>query len=79
LETVKQYLIASARTTGSPVLGSFGPNMSLAKELLEQGEKEAVLEYLGLCASFWKNDKLTTWVQQVNQGWIPDFSANLNY
>ena len=79
LEAAKQYLIASARTTGSAVLGSFGPNMSLAKELLEQGEKEAVLEYFGLCASFWKNDKLAAWAEQVNQGWIPDFGANLHY
>jgi RNA polymerase sigma factor (sigma-70 family) len=79
LEVARQYLIASARTTGSPVLGSFGPNMTLAKELLEQGEKGAVLEYFELCAAFWKNDKLADWTKQVNQGWMPDFGANLSY
>ena len=29
-----------AKSKGSPVLGSLGPNMSLDKELLEKGEKE---------------------------------------
>jgi DNA-directed RNA polymerase specialized sigma24 family protein len=79
LEEAKQYLLAAATTTGSPVLGSFGPNMSLAKELLQQGEKDSVLEYFKLCAKFWHTDKLTNWTQQVNQGSMPDFGANLVY
>lgn len=27
--------------------------MALAKELLERGEKDIVLEYFALCAEFW--------------------------
>lgn len=77
LNEAKQYLLASGRTAGSPVLGSFGPNMSLAKELLQRGEKETVLEYLQSCAKFWKDDKLATWTQQVKEGAMPDFGGNL--
>jgi hypothetical protein len=39
--SAKQRLLAVARTSGSPVLVSFGPNMRLAQELLAAGEKGA--------------------------------------
>jgi len=47
-------LRASGETPGSPQLNSFGPNMSLAKDLLEQRETDAVLAYLEQCRVFWK-------------------------
>jgi hypothetical protein len=77
----KEYLLASGRTSGSPNLGSFGPNMSLAKGLLERGERDVVLEYFDLCKEFWAShlDILQDWSEQVKQGEIPDFGANLNY
>jgi hypothetical protein len=50
----RQYLLESAKTPGSPVLGSFGPDLRLASELLKKGEKDAVLEFLEACRSFWK-------------------------
>ncbi|WP_298861940.1 hypothetical protein [uncultured Gimesia sp.] len=34
VEAAKQYLINAGKTSGSPQLNSFGPDMSLAKELL---------------------------------------------
>src|SRR5260370_33258421 len=36
----KAYLLQAGRVSGSPVLESFGPNMLLAKELLEVGQRE---------------------------------------
>lgn len=77
----KHYLIASGKTPGGPSLNSFGPNMSLAKELVERGERDAVLEFLSLCGTFWKtgNGKLEAWSAAVRSGGIPDFGANLNY
>ena len=39
---------------GSPQLNSFGPIMSLAEELLEQGEPDTVLEFFAECRKFWK-------------------------
>jgi hypothetical protein len=82
VEEAKSHLLKSAMVKGSPVLGSFGPNMTLAKELLEKGEREAVLEYFDLCANFWefhRDDTLKKWKSQVEAGKIPDFGANLVY
>ena len=66
---------------GSPQMNSFGPNMSLAKDLLEKGERQAVLDYFELCRKFWKmdNGRLNDWSQEVKAGKIPDFGANMVY
>jgi hypothetical protein len=81
LEEAKQYLMASGTTTGSAVLGSFGPNMSLARDLLQSGERDSVLEFFELCQKFWTpgNEKLTAWSEDVKAGRMPDFGANLLY
>lgn len=62
-------------------MNSFGPNMLLAKELLEKGERETVLEYFKLCGKFWDlgEEKLAEWSELVKQGKTPDFGANLKY
>jgi len=81
IESAKEHLLASGRTKGSPNLCSFGPNMSLASALLENGEREVVLQFLDLCKVFWKShaDELVGWSEQVQKGELPDFGANLNY
>ncbi|CAF0811196.1 unnamed protein product [Didymodactylos carnosus] len=81
LETAKQFLLAAGHTPGSAVLGSFGPNMSLAKDLLELGERQVVLKYFKLCKKFWnyRSEKLDEWETLVNRGEIPDFGANMDY
>ena len=82
IEQAKKRLIEAGKTPGSPQLDSFGPNMSLAKELLEKGEKDIVLEYFELCSKFWKRArhlrKLNKWSAEVKEGKIPDFGPNLN-
>ncbi len=81
IDKAEDYLLKSGATEGSPQLNSFGPNMTLAKELLEANRPDAVLEYFDLCAKFWKlsRGRLDEWRQQVNLGEIPDFGANLRY
>ena len=81
VEAAKARLLEAGATPGSPQLDSFGPNMSLAKELLERGEKESVLLYFERCASFWKMDRgrLDQWRAEVEAGRIPEFGANLLY
>jgi hypothetical protein len=81
LEEAKQRLIQAGQTSGSPNLNSFGPNMALAKELLQQGETVVVLEYFELCSKFWKSDRgrLAEWSDAVREGKIPDFGPNLCY
>lgn len=75
------FLRAAGETPGSPQLNSFGPNMTLAKDLLERGERDAVLAYFEACRVFWKmgGDRLDAWTREVRVGTIPNFGANLRY
>ena len=76
-----RHLLEAGKTAGSPQLNSFGPNMTLAKELLDVGERKPVLEYMELCGRFWKNDfgALAKWKQMIRSGRVPNFGANLLY
>lgn len=77
IEKAKEHLLASGNVSGSAVLNSFGPGMSLAKELLDRGEHGAVIEYLDQCAKFWKMDRgsLAKWKASIRNGDAADFSA----
>jgi len=60
------------------------PSMALARDLLEKGEKDVVLEYFELCRKFWteenaRGERLDRWKKQVEAGQIPDFGINLYY
>jgi tetratricopeptide (TPR) repeat protein len=81
IEDAKRHLQEAGKSPGSPQMDSFGPNMSLAKDLIEKGERDAVLEYFELCRKFWRMDRgrLDQWRQEVLAGKIPDFGANLVY
>ncbi len=81
IKEAKAFLLKAGETPGSPQLNSFGPNMTLTKELLEKGEREVVIEYFQLCGRFWKMGKtqLNKWTAIVKAGRMPDFGANLNY
>lgn len=72
-----ERLLEAAKTSGSPVLGSFGPSMLLARDLLERGEDEVVLKYLEACRRFWPHPKIPGWVATIQAGHIPDFGMNL--
>jgi len=74
----KRQLIASGEVQGSPVLNSYGPGMSLAKDLLDKNERTVVLEYFVLISSFWKNEKLQQWTAIVKSGGTPDFAGSLS-
>ena len=77
----KQHLLEAGKSPGSPQMDSFGPNMSLAKDLLEKGERDVVLEYFELCRKFWQMGKgqLDQWGQEVKSGKNPVFGSNLVY
>src|SRR5581483_732491 len=81
MASARKYLVESANTHGSAVLDSFGPDLSLAKEMLAKGEKEAVIQYLQGCSRFWKSrrEDIAVWVQAINAGRKPDFGiADIN-
>ena len=75
----KAHLLQAGRTPGGGSLTSFGPNMSLAKELAERGERDTVITYLELCRSFWSRPPLAQWIQTLKDGKVPNFGANLVY
>jgi hypothetical protein len=69
------HLLASAETTGSPVLRSFGPSMELARELLGRGQRDVVLRYLERCSVFWEHgaEQLSRWSAAIEGNEAPDF------
>jgi hypothetical protein len=81
LPNAKDHLLAAGAIPGSPQLDSFGPNMTLAKELLEKGERDTVVAYLQACGKFWKMGagRLQGWIGTIKSGGIPDFGENLVY
>ena len=83
LVSARTHLLKSGKTPGSPQLDSFGPNMSLALELLKVGEKESVLEFLELVDNFWNKilstGKLGLWKTMIANDEIPDFGGHLLY
>jgi len=68
-----RHLAASAPSGSSPVLGSFGPSMRLAKAMIEAGERDAVLDYFERCSKFWESgrDDLEEWTRMVKAGLAP--------
>jgi hypothetical protein len=75
VDSAKAYLLSAAKTKGSPHLDRWGPNLALAKELLDKGQREAVQEYFQLCKSFvTKNPKLDDWIAMLKGGGVPDLS-----
>jgi TonB family protein len=81
VEQAARDLIEAGKTSGSPTLNSFGPDMILASELLDKGQRDAVLEYLVSCKKFWTLGaaRLDAWIELIRSGGKPDFGANLLY
>ena len=81
LADARRYLLDAGRTPGSPQLYTIGPGFKLATELLKQGERETVLQYLELCRRFWENgqQKLDTWVIDAQNGRTPVFVGDHDY
>jgi hypothetical protein len=81
VSAAKEHLLEAGQTPGSPQLGSFGPNVSLARDLLTTREVSTVVEYFRLCQAFWEMEdgKLAHWIQLAEAGEMPDFGPNLVY
>jgi len=86
----ERELLKAGQTPGSPQLNSFGPNLTLAHDLLLDGRREVVLEYLELCRVFWCHKRriqsssrseirLNSWIKEIRRGAVPDFGPNLVY
>ncbi len=72
------HLLCAGLTPGSPTLGSSGPDMTLADELLRLGEVEVVLRYLDECDCFWRNatkNRIGEWRNDILSGRVPHFGT----
>jgi hypothetical protein len=73
-----RYLLRAAAIDGSPQLSDYGPDMTLAQELLWCGESSVVLQYFERCGRFWRNaekNRLQEWSDAVCVGDAPHFGT----
>ncbi len=75
----KQYLLDSSGAAAARDIGTYGPMMVLARELLEKGERDTVLQYLQRCLILWPRGEntLRIWISDIENGATPNF-GNLN-
>ena len=75
-EAAATYLLAAGKSTGSPQLDSFGPDLDLANALLKEGRVPAVKQYLNDIRSFWKMGDVQTseWLASIEKGEKPELN-----
>jgi TonB family protein len=73
IDLAKLHLREAGKTTGGPVLSSFGPDLTLAQQLLDAGQRATVLEYLTRCETFWISGRpqLQKWEAAIRAGERP--------
>ena len=74
IERAKNHLDKAGKSSGSPQLDTFGPDMKLAEELLHRGETSAVLAYLSSIKRFWEMDNgcVDRWINQIMANEMPE-------
>ncbi|MCQ4164709.1 hypothetical protein [Tahibacter harae] len=72
------FLVQAGRSPGSPQLDTFGPDLDLAKAVLNAGRKDAVAAYLWGIGRFWKEDDglVERWKLDLSAGRTPDFDSD---
>jgi hypothetical protein len=73
VDEAARFLVLSGKSTGSPQLDSFGPELDLADQLLKRGQTEAVTEYLKDIKHFWEMDdgQVDRWLAAIGKGEKP--------
>jgi hypothetical protein len=88
IRSAETYLLAAGKTSGEwPSLCTYGPNLSLALEVLRHGDTQSrrvVLEFIGEISKWWlvANPPFDEWSNQIRAGEPPDFQRvgnNLYY
>lgn len=82
-----ERLAYAAKAAGDAPLSSYGPNLSLALEVLKHGDQQSgqvVIQFLDEIKVFWNIDPThyDEWKPQISAGEIPNFMAagsNLYY
>jgi len=71
----KRHLIDSSRAQTAHHISTWGPRMILAKELLDENERDTVVEYLQNCLLLWPRGEnlLHYWIADIKSGRKPNF------
>jgi hypothetical protein len=81
LKTAERYLWAASKIKGSNEMKASGPNMTLAKDLLKEGSKEAVILFINECSNWWEGEeartKMNDWKRTIEENGVPDFKDNM--
>jgi hypothetical protein len=78
IDAATQFLLLAGKSTGSPQLNTFGPQLILANELLKRGRVDVVKAYLQDIKSFWEGDrgKVDAWLTALDKGDKPDLDRD---
>lgn len=80
-QRAKLELVKSGAVVRSLLLGVVGPNMRLAKALMQRGERSAVVEFIDRLGKIWylpfRLPKVRRWKAAIARGETPDFGRQL--
>ena len=73
IASAKQYLLDSADDGAARDIAFSGPTLVLAKEMIEHGERDAVVEYFEHCLVLWPRGEsvLRIWIADIKSGKTP--------
>jgi hypothetical protein len=71
-----RHLVAAAQTNGFPNLERTGPDTTVARVLLQRGQKESVMEYLSRFHKLWPAGEvvINRWETAIRAGRQPNFN-----
>ena len=73
VESAELYLLKAGKTGCPRPLSAEGPDMRLANQLIETGNKQTVIEYLeGIKRCWQEKDNTSLWVTKFESGTLPD-------
>jgi hypothetical protein len=81
MEAAVGHLLQSADIKAQPPFTFAGPPMRFAYEMLEHGQRDAVLAFFDACSKFWtmRTEILELWRDDVRAGRMPRFGWKLDH
>jgi hypothetical protein len=76
IEEAADFLSKAGKSTGSPQLDTFGPELDLADKLLAAGKDKEVISYLSDIKKFWEmdNGRIDRWIAEIERGNEPELN-----
>jgi hypothetical protein len=70
-DVAARHLLESAEVGSDYRLSSYGPRLTLARKLCELGRWVAALAFLRRCETFWEDERLPAWIQDLERNIVP--------